>query len=100
MIGVIGGLVAVAIAIWFYRTAIQINDPKPFFWAFNGVAAYYVIVFLWWFLAVKPISANFHHQSQFDILILTTEFVGYALAVLVVWFIRKRWIASASRNAS
>ncbi|MFN3919787.1 MAG: hypothetical protein ACK4JF_05805 [Methylohalobius sp.] len=96
----IGGLIAVAIAIWFYRTAIQIHDPKPFVWVFNGVAAYYVVVFLWWFLALKPISAAFHHKSQFSILIAITELAGYVLAALVVWFIHKRWVASVSSKAS
>lgn len=100
MIDMIGGLVTVAIAIWFYRTAIEIRDPKPFLWAFNSVAAYYVIVFLWWLLVLKPVSASFHHLRQFDALILATKFVGYALAVLVVWFIRKRWVASVSSKAS
>ncbi|GAB6068393.1 hypothetical protein JCM13664_17120 [Methylothermus subterraneus] len=95
----IGGLVAVAIAIWFYRTAIQIHDPKPFLWVANSVVAYYVVVFLWWFLVIKPVSATFHHLSQFNVLILTVELAGYALAVLVVWFIRKRWMASAASKA-
>lgn len=96
----IGGLVAVAIAIWFYRTAIGIHDSKPFLWAFNGVAAYYVVVFLWWFLVLKPVSGAFHHKSQFSVLILLTELAGYGLAVLVVWFVHKRWVASASNKAS
>ncbi|MCX8049291.1 MAG: hypothetical protein N3A55_06490 [Methylohalobius sp.] len=91
---------AVAIAVWFYRTAIQIHDPKPFVWVFNSVAAYYLVVFLWWFLVLRQVSASFHHKGEFSTLILLTELAGYALALLVVWLIRKRWVASAAGRVS
>ncbi|MBN2702187.1 MAG: hypothetical protein ACPW60_15175 [Methylohalobius sp. ZOD2] len=98
MLGGLGGLIAIAVAIWFYRTAVDINDPKsPFVWAFNGAAAYYVVVLLWWFLVLKPVSANFHHTNQS--LILAAHVGGYVLALALVWFIRNRWIASMKKSS-
>ena len=94
--GIIGGLVAVAIAIWFYRTAVDLDDPRPFVWAVNGVIAYYIIVFMWQFLVFKPASAALHHQNP--ALLTLIHFAGPLLGLLVVWFIRSRWIASSRKN--
>ncbi len=94
----IGGLIAVAIAIWFYRTAIDIHDPNPFKWAINGVVAYYVVVFLWWMLVLKPASATLHHQNQ--ALLIALHYGGTILGVAVAWFIRSRWVASVEKKES
>ncbi len=92
----IGGLIAVAIAIWFYRTAVKINDPNPYKWAINGVAAYYLVVFLWWFLLLKPASQSLHHQNQ--PLLIALHYGGTLLGILVAWFIHHRLIASAEKK--
>lgn len=92
----IGGLIAVAIAIWFYRTALQLNDPKVFQWAINGVVAYYLVVFIWWFLVLRPASQTLHHQNQ--PLLIALHYGGTVLGVAVVWFIHHRWVSSASKK--
>jgi len=94
----IGGLIAVAIAIWFYHTAVKINDPNPYKWAINGVAAYYVVVFLWWFLLLRPASQTLHHQSP--ALLTALHYGGTILGILVAWFIRNRLVASAEKEES
>ncbi len=94
--GIIGGLVAVAIAIWFYRTAIELNDPKPFVWAVNGVIAYYIVVFLWQFLVFKPAIPALHHQSPGFLTLI--HLAGTVIGALVAWFVRSRWIASSRRS--
>ena len=94
----IGGLIAIAIAIWFYRTAVQMNDPRPVFWAVNGVAAYYIVVFLWWILVLKPASATLHHGGTMKLYAL--HVAGYALGLLLAWFVRRRWLASSAGESS
>lgn len=94
----IGGLIAVAIAIWFYRTALAINEPKPVLWVIYGVVAYYLIVGIWWFLVVKPMSGTLHHYSP--TVMFVVHIAGNLLGVLVVWFVRKRWVANVKKLVS
>jgi hypothetical protein len=54
--GVIGGLVAIGLAVWYYRTAEAKGGPA-LQWAIAGVIVYYVPNFLWkWMIADKAIQ--------------------------------------------
>jgi hypothetical protein len=58
----LGGIVAVIIAVWFYRSAEGRGIPAiP--WAVAGVIAYYVPNFIWSLLIAKPWLSQLHAQN-------------------------------------
>lgn len=58
----LGGIVAVLIAVWFYRSAEGRGLPQiP--WSVAGVVAYYVPNFIWSLLVAKPWLSNLHAQN-------------------------------------
>ena len=58
----LGGIVAVIIAVWYYRSAERRGIP-PMPWAFAGVIAYYVPNFIWSLLVAKPWLSQLHAQN-------------------------------------
>jgi len=58
----LGGVVAVLIALWFYRTADSKGAPA-IQWAVAGLIAYYVPNFIWSIWVAKPILQTLHAQS-------------------------------------
>jgi hypothetical protein len=88
----LGGVVAVLIAFWFYRTADSKGAPA-IQWAIAGLIAYYVPNFIWSLLVAKPILQTLHAQSA----PIKASLVGHssivigALCAWLVWygFLRK-----------
>ena len=58
----LGGVVAVVIAIWFYRSA-QARGLPPIPWGVAGVVAYYVPNFIWSLTVAKPWLTTLHAQN-------------------------------------
>jgi hypothetical protein len=88
----IGGIVAVLIAYWFYRSAEARNLPT-FQWAFAGLIAYYIPNFIWSLTVAKPWMNSLHAQNATataGILGFSSVFVGAVVAILVyLFFLRK-----------
>jgi hypothetical protein len=81
----IGGIVAILIAYWYYRSAEQRHLPG-FQWAFAGLIAYYIPNFIWSLSVAKPWLNKLHAQtpSIMNTLVgFSSVFVGAAVAILV-----------------
>lgn len=80
-----GGVVAILIALWFYRTA-EARGLPTFQWAFAGVISYYIPNFIWSLLVAKPWIASLHAQNATalsSVLGFSSVFVGAVVAALV-----------------
>jgi len=82
----LGGVVAVAIAIWYYRSAEGRGLPAiP--WGVAGLVAYYVPNFIWSLMVAKPWLVRLHAQNA----PIMSSFVGHSsilvgvIAALLVW---------------
>ncbi|QXP84153.1 hypothetical protein ABZN20_06565 [Methylococcus sp. ANG] len=73
----IGGIVAILIAIWFYRSAEGRGLPAVQ-WAFAGLLAYYVPNFVWSLVVAKPLMAEFHARSA----VMMAGLVGHSSVVV------------------
>lgn len=81
----LGGIVAVVIAVWFYRSAEGRGIP-PIPWAVAGAIAYYVPNFIWSLLVAKPWLSSLHAQNaavMSSIVGHSSILVGVVFAVLV-----------------
>lgn len=81
----LGGVVAILVAFWFYRTA-EARGLPTFQWAFAGVIAYYVPNFIWSLWVAKPWIASLHARNATGLagaLGFSSVFVGLLAAVLV-----------------
>jgi len=94
----IGGIVAIAIAFWFYRTAEARGLPN-FQWAFAGTVAFYLPNFIWSLMVARPWSASLHQANAAGtagMVNFSSVFVGLAVAVLVYKFLLPKQGASGS----
>jgi hypothetical protein len=84
----LGGIVALLIAVWFYRSAEARGLPSvP--WAVAGVIAYYVPNFIWSLMVAKPWLTTLHVQNAAAMSSLvghSSIFVGLFFAVLARQF--------------
>lgn len=88
----IGGILAILIALWYYRTA-EARHLPGFQWAAGGAIAYYVPNFLWSLLVAKPMINQLHAQNatgMASLLGFSSVFVGAAVAVLVYFLVLRR----------
>jgi uncharacterized membrane protein YgaE (UPF0421/DUF939 family) len=95
----IGGIIAVAIALWYYRSAEARGLPN-FQWALAGLIAFYVPNFIWSLAIAKPMMNTLHAQNATATASFwgfSSVFVGAVVAILVHIFILKR-AASASHG--
>ncbi|HUL12369.1 MAG TPA: hypothetical protein VLU73_09400 [Methylococcaceae bacterium] len=88
----LGGVVAVLIAFWFYRTADSKRAPAMQ-WAVAGVISYYVPNIIWSLTVAKPILQTLHAQSapiKAGLIGHSSVIIG-ALCAGLVWygFLRK-----------
>ena len=58
----LGGVVAIVFAIWFYRSA-EARGLPAIPWALAGIVAYYVPNFIWSLVVAKPWLATLHAQN-------------------------------------
>ena len=59
----LGGIISMVIAVWFYKTAESKQLPK-LQWAFVGFLAYYLPNLLWTFMIAKPMVVSYHAQNK------------------------------------
>lgn len=92
----LGGIVAVVIAVWFYRSAEKRSLPSiP--WGLAGLVAYYVPNFIWSLLVAKPWLTKLHAQNAAvlsSIVGHSSIVVGAVFAVLAYRFALMRARAS------
>lgn len=92
----LGGIIAIVIAIWFYRSAERRGLP-PIPWGVAGVVAYYVPNFIWSLMVAKPWLTVLHAQNaavMSSIVGHSSILVGAVFAVLVHRFALLRARAS------
>jgi hypothetical protein len=87
-----GGLAAIVIAIWFYRSAESRGLPG-IQWAIAGAIAFYVPNVIWSLLIAKPMMTQLHAQNasgMASLLGFSSVFVGAAVAGLVYVLVLRR----------
>ncbi len=94
----IGGLIAIAVAVWFFNTAQKIPDKDPIHWGAIGVAVYYVVVALWTFVTDIGFMADLHHRNVAIGAII--HYLGPALGVLAAWLVRRRWLTGEKSGSA
>ncbi|WP_022948753.1 hypothetical protein [Methylohalobius crimeensis] len=83
----LGGLLAILVAIWFYRSADRVGHPEPFKWGAIGAAVYYVAMFLWRWFANTGFMETLHHSSV--TMGMLVHYAGVAIGLLAAWWLRK-----------
>lgn len=87
---VLGGLIAIAIAIWFYRTA-ESKGANPLQWAIAGVVFYYVPMGLWtWFVMPKMMSPHPTSAGTPWFSLMLPTLVGLGVVFLLYRFVLLR----------
>lgn len=86
----IGGLVAIAIAVWFFTSAQKLPGRDPIQWGAVGVVVYYLTVALWSVVSDLGFLADFHHRSV--AIGAFMHYLGVALGVLAAWLVKRRWL--------
>lgn len=84
---VVGGIIAILVAIWFYRTA-ESKGAEPFSWAVAGTIFYYLPMGLWTWI-VNPMIRNPYVTSEGSSLIvhLGPTLAGIVTVVLLRQFV-------------
>ncbi|HLF98773.1 MAG TPA: hypothetical protein VI457_16660 [Methylococcaceae bacterium] len=84
---VLGGLIAIAIAVWFYRTA-ETKGANPIQWAIAGVIFYYVPMGLWtWLVMPKMLSPHPTSAGTPWFSLMLPTLVGLGAAFLLRQFV-------------
>lgn len=85
----LGGLIAVAIAVWFYRTAAA-KGAGALQWGLVGIVTYYVPNFLWSLMVAKPILVTLHKQTapmKYSLWGYSSVMIGLAVSLTVWYFV-------------
>jgi hypothetical protein len=93
----IGGIIAIVIALWFYRTA-ESRHLSGIQWAIGGAIAFYIPNFIWSLMVAKPMMNQLHAQNatgMASMLGFSSVFVGAIVAILVHFLILRRTQATA-----
>jgi len=93
----IGGIIAILIALWFYRTA-ESCHLSGIQWAIGGAIAFYIPNFIWSLMVAKPMMNQLHAQNatgMASMLGFSSVFVGAIVAILVHFLILRRTQATA-----
>lgn len=97
----LGGLVAVAITIWFYKFAASKGAPAVQ-WGIAGLISFYVPNFIWSLMVAKPWLASLHNQGA----ALKSSLVGHSSILIgaavagVVWFVFLRNVKGTETPAA
>ncbi len=81
----IGGLISILIALWYYKSA-QSRAQPALQWAFAGAIVYYIPNFIWSLAVAKPMMNQLHAQNAGalgSLLGFSSVFVGLLCAALV-----------------
>ena len=95
----LGGLIAVAITIWFFMSA-QARKAPAAQWGIAGLISFYVPNFIWSLVVAKPWLASLHNQGaafKSSVIGHSSIIVGAACAALV-WFLFLRNYKSADQS--
>lgn len=87
-----GGIIAVLIVLWYYRSAEARGLPN-FQWAAAGLIAFYVPNFIWQLLVAKPMLNSLHAQGATGAAGFwgfSSVIVGATVAVAVHFFVLRR----------
>lgn len=90
----IGGIIAIVIAYWFYRTA-ESGQLPALQWAFGGTVVFYVPNFIWSLLVAKPMLNQLHAQNataMASLLGFSSVFVGAAVAIMVHFLVLRKLV--------
>ncbi len=80
------GILAILVAVWFYRTATS-RGQDPFLWAAVGVGVYYLAVFLWVWFNKTSFMEGVHHQSVAVGVFI--HYLGSVLGLVAAWLVRR-----------
>lgn len=89
--GVIGGLLAIGLAVWYYRTAEAKGGPAVQ-WAIAGVMVFYVPNFLWQLMVAGPALKSIQKQTaplKFGMWGYSSILIGLLVAIAVWTFFLK-----------
>lgn len=83
----LGVIVAIAICVWFYRTAPRSGRPQVF-WAISGAVVYFLAALLWSLIVTPEIKgAAMHNQNGFLVFLVRYAYIGFGLlAALIINF--------------
>ncbi len=88
----IGGIIAILIALWFYRAA-ESRHLSGIQWAIGGAIAFYIPNFIWSLMIAKPMMNQLHAQNatgMASMLGFSSVFVGAVVAMLVHFLVLRR----------
>lgn len=86
--GIVGAILAIAIAYWFYRTA-EKHGIEPTWWGLIGVACYYFSTLMWSTGVVRPVLTMVRETDPGNLRVwvaiglFSTALFGALIAVLV-----------------
>lgn len=90
-------IAAILVCIWFYKAALSNGHKSPWIWATVGVSSYYATGTVWVYMILKPnMGFSYYHLSPSQGVFL--ELSGIAVAVLVVFFIKKKFMHQMPSN--
>jgi hypothetical protein len=62
----IGGLITILVAIWFFRTAVEYKKPNALMWAAIGAIAFFLVQYLLVWLNVFYIDMSMNETTSMD----------------------------------
>ncbi len=92
----IEGILAIAVAVWFYQTAMRMKVAEPLKWAAMGAGIYYLTVFLWVWFNQSPVMESLHHQSLG--LGVFIHYLGSALGLFAAWLLHRYGLMVKARG--
>lgn len=88
-------IVAILVAVWFYRAATKAKKDNVWLWVAVAVVAYYAAGILWVY-GVLPYLFGRRLDHPSILMGLSIEASGILVAVLVVWWIRVKLLPMSS----
>ena len=93
----IGSIVAVFVAVWFYYTA-KNTGRDPISWAVAGLVVYFMVCLVWTWFVTPPIKDAASH-SQSGLLIFLTRYAYILVGLASAVFFNLKF-AGSSNNTS
>jgi hypothetical protein len=93
-----GGIAAILIAIWFYRSALA-TGKRPLSWVFIGFVSYYLPALLWT-MWVTPGLRDIVEHNQNIMLAMVVRFGYIVVGVLCAALVRSRTLGKNRRGGA